>query len=77
MVHFQHDLRGKVRHASTRARLDELIAQNPEHVTMLHRLEEVWDQAEPSDEPMVIGDIPTGDELVAELEQFLRDQRPE
>jgi proteasome assembly chaperone (PAC2) family protein len=62
---------------STRARLDELIAQNPEHVTMLHRLEEVWDQAEPSDEPMVIGDIPTGDELVAELEQFLRDQRPE
>jgi predicted ATP-grasp superfamily ATP-dependent carboligase len=62
---------------STRARLDELIAQNPEHGEMLHRLEEAWDQSEPADEPMAIGDLPSGDELVAELEEFLRDQRPD
>jgi len=62
---------------ATRSRLDELIAQNPEHRAMLGRLEEAWDQAEPADEPMAIGDLPTGDELVAELEEFLRDQRPD
>ena len=62
---------------ATRARLDELIAQNPEHGEMLTRLEEAWDQSEPADEPMAIGDLPSGDELVAELEEFLRDQRPD
>jgi PAC2 family len=62
---------------ATRGRLDELIAQNPEHGAMLSSLEEAWDQAEPADEPMAIGDLPSGDELVAELEEFLRDQRPD
>ncbi|HEX6569233.1 MAG TPA: PAC2 family protein [Acidimicrobiales bacterium] len=62
---------------ATRRRLDELIAQNPEHVAMLHQLEAAWDQSEPADEPIAITDLPTGDELVAELEDFLRDQRPD
>jgi hypothetical protein len=62
---------------ATRNRLDELIAQNGEHVSMLHQLEAAWDRSEPADEPMAITDLPTGDELVAELEQFLRDQRPD
>ena len=62
---------------ATRARLDELIAQNPEHGAMLRQLEAAWDRSEPADEPMAIGDLPTGDELVAELEEFLRDQRPD
>lgn len=63
--------------AATRSRLDELIAQNPEHETMLHQLEAAWEQSEPADTPIGISDLPSGDELVAELEEFLRDQRPD
>jgi hypothetical protein len=62
---------------ATRSRLDELIAQNPEHASMLHQLEVAWEQSEPPAEPMGFSDLPTGDELVAELEEFLRDQRPD
>ena len=62
---------------ATRARLDELIAQNPEHQAMLRQLEAAWEQSEPSVAPLGMSDLPTGDELVAELEEFLRDQRPE
>jgi predicted ATP-grasp superfamily ATP-dependent carboligase len=64
--------------AATRARLDELIAQNAEHAAMLHQLEVAWEQAEPVMEtPFGASDLPSGDELMAELEQFLRDQRPD
>jgi proteasome assembly chaperone (PAC2) family protein len=62
---------------ATRARLDELIAQNPEHQAMLRQLEAAWEQSEPSVEPLGMSDLPTGDELVAELEEYLRDQRPD
>jgi ferric-dicitrate binding protein FerR (iron transport regulator) len=63
---------------ATRARLDELIAQNPEHTAMLRQLEQAWEQAEPAtDTPFAASDLPSGDELMAELEQFLRDQRPD
>jgi predicted ATP-grasp superfamily ATP-dependent carboligase len=64
--------------AATRARLDELIAQNAEHAAMLRQLEVAWEQAEPVMEtPFAASDLPSGDELMAELEQFLRDQRPD
>jgi ferric-dicitrate binding protein FerR (iron transport regulator) len=64
--------------AATRARLDELIAQNPEHAAMLRQLELAWEQAEPVLEtPFAASDLPSGDELMAELEEFLRDQRPD
>lgn len=59
---------------ATRKRLDELIAQNPEHVAMLRQLEAAWDHAQPAEQPIAITDLPSGDELVAELEEFLRDQ---
>jgi predicted ATP-grasp superfamily ATP-dependent carboligase len=59
---------------ATRNRLDELIAQNPEHVAMLHQLETAYEEAE-TPQSFAPEDLPTGDELVAELEQFLRDQR--
>src|SRR5688572_10756900 len=62
---------------ATRSHLDDLIAQNPEHGEMLRRLESAWDESQPAGEPMAIGDLPTGDELVAELEEFLRDQGPD
>jgi predicted ATP-grasp superfamily ATP-dependent carboligase len=66
------DLPGRAE--ATRNRLDELIAQNPEHVAMLRQLETAYEEA---DVPRSFApeDLPTGDELVAELEQFLRDQR--
>jgi predicted ATP-grasp superfamily ATP-dependent carboligase len=66
------DLPGRAE--ATRNRLDELIAQNPEHVAMLHQLETAYEEAE-TPRSFAAKDLPTGDELVAELEQFLRDQR--
>jgi predicted ATP-grasp superfamily ATP-dependent carboligase len=62
---------------ATRSRLDELMAQNPQHSSMLHQLEEAWDSSEPEETPIGPSDLPTGDDLVAELERFLRDQSGE
>jgi predicted ATP-grasp superfamily ATP-dependent carboligase len=62
---------------ATRARLDELMDQNPQHSAMLRQLEEAWDGAEPEETPIGPSDLPTGDDLVAELERFLRDQSGE
>ena len=55
---------------STRARIEELIGGNEEHAAMVHALEMQAD-ASPSIEP-----LPSGDELAAELERFLREQPP-
>ena len=52
---------------ATRARLDDLVARNPEHVTMLEKLEVAYD-----DLLDVRGQLPDGDQLAAELERFLR-----
>jgi predicted ATP-grasp superfamily ATP-dependent carboligase len=61
---------------ATQERLNELMAQNPQHVAMLRQLEEGWDSAEPAEDTTIgLTDLPSGDELAAELEQFLRDQR--
>ena len=45
-----------------RARIDELVQGNDEHVAMVRQLETAYDM------------LPTGDELAAQFEQFLRDQ---
>ncbi|MGH9288396.1 MAG: proteasome assembly chaperone family protein [Acidimicrobiales bacterium] len=66
------DLPGRAE--ATRNRLDELIAQNTEHVAMLRQLETAYEEAG-APQSFAPEDLPTGDELVAELEQFLRDQR--
>jgi hypothetical protein len=57
-----------------RQRLDQLVAGNDEHLSMVAQLEEMYDQTQ--DQPLSLGmqDIPTGDELAAEFERFLRDQ---
>ncbi|MDP6281309.1 MAG: PAC2 family protein [Acidimicrobiales bacterium] len=52
---------------ATRSRLDELVARNPEHVTMLEQLEAAYDDLH---DPA--GRLPTGEDLAAELERFLR-----
>ncbi len=53
---------------ATRTRLDDLVAQNPEHVTMLEKLEAAYDDLHDAR-----GLLPDGEQLAAELERFLRD----
>ena len=53
---------------STRARLDELVGNNDDHQAMLRQLEVQFDADD------MRGPLPSGDDLAAELEQFLRDQ---
>jgi len=52
-----------------RSRVDDLVRNNPDHATMIEQLEQVADE----DEGNSLGDdLPSGDELAAELERFLR-----
>jgi hypothetical protein len=54
----------------SQGKVDQLIAQSAEHVDMVRQLEEQADEmADPLIEP---GGLPSGDELAAELERFLR-----
>jgi PAC2 family len=57
-----------------RQRLDQLVAGNDEHRAMVNQLEELYDQAKQQTDLLGTGGIPTGEELAAEFEQFLRDQ---
>jgi proteasome assembly chaperone (PAC2) family protein len=54
---------------STRERLDELVANSEEHVEMVRQLEAQVDTELSVEDP-----LPMGDDLMAELEQFLREQ---
>lgn len=54
--------------ARTRQRIDDLVAQNPEHAAMVRQLEQM------ADELPTPGPLPSADELAAELEHFLRGQ---
>jgi proteasome assembly chaperone (PAC2) family protein len=56
----------------TRARLDELVANSEEHAALLGQLEAQVDAE--GDRPL--GTIPSGDELAAELERYLREENP-
>jgi hypothetical protein len=60
-----------------RERLDQLVSNNPEHQEMLHKLEQSYDEAMSGSGPIPVTsmDIPTVDEIAAEVEQFLRDQQ--
>ncbi len=58
------------------AQLDALVAGNTEHVTMIRQLESAYE----TDVPEVVRPqtpLPSGDELAAELERFLRSQDDE
>ncbi len=55
---------------STLARLDSLVSNSHEHVEMVHQLEAHVDALEAAERE----GIPSGDELAAELERFLREQ---
>lgn len=56
---------------TTRARLDALISANPEHESMLHQLEAQSDAEPRPDDPAF---YMSGEEIAAELEQFLREE---
>jgi hypothetical protein len=55
----------------TSQRVDQLIASSDDHKQMVRQLEEQIDVAEPQPD---LRNLPSGDELAAELERFLRDQ---
>jgi hypothetical protein len=57
----------------TRTRVDELIAQSSEHKDMVTQLEDNIDAAEGT--PLNLGPLPSGDEIAAELERYLRGER--
>ena len=54
--------------AGTAARIDELVAQNPEHQAMVRQLESIVDQQYFSEQ------LDSADDLEAELEAFLKQQ---
>jgi predicted ATP-grasp superfamily ATP-dependent carboligase len=56
---------------STRRRLDELVANSDEHAALVHQLEAAVDAE--TERPLGPS-IPSGDELAAELERFLREE---
>ena len=55
---------------SSRRQVDQLIAGSSEHEEMVRKLEESIDASEGN--PMGVEEVPTGDEIAAELERFLR-----
>ncbi len=54
---------------TSRERLDELVANSEEHIEMVRQLEAQLDSKVVIEDP-----LPMGDDLMAELEQFLREQ---
>jgi predicted ATP-grasp superfamily ATP-dependent carboligase len=55
---------------SSRRQVDELIADNAEHVAMVRSLEESIDASEGN--ALGVDELPSAEEIAAELEQFLR-----
>jgi hypothetical protein len=55
--------------------VDDLISKSTEHMAMVRQLEHSVDTAEGN--PLDVGQLPTGDELAAELERYLRDEKGE
>lgn len=58
--------------AAMKVRLDELVAGNDEHVAMVRNLEASFDASSAPAPPSAT--LPSGDQLAAEIERFLRDQ---
>lgn len=58
--------------ASTNTRIDELIANSNEHQMLVSQLEQQSDAETSAEEEL--SNLPSGDEIAAELERFLREQ---
>ena len=66
--------------ALAKRRIDDIIAASDEHAEMVRQLESSVDaESGPDDQsgapPLDLSDLPTGDELAAELERFLRGEQ--
>lgn len=66
--------------ADQRKRLDRMVADNPEHENMLTQLEQIFDAAIEQEREAAASGNPdlepvSGDELAAEIQEFLRDQK--
>jgi hypothetical protein len=59
-----------------RERLDQLVSSNPEHSEMLGKLEQAYDAMHSPAAIDIASNLPSADQLAAEVEQFLRDQQP-
>ncbi len=74
------DLRASI--PAQRSRIDAMIADNPEHVSMLQQLEELYDSTtdeqvigvDPAESSGAALEMQSGDDLAAEIQRFLRDQ---
>src|SRR5580658_1304472 len=55
---------------TSRRQVDEVIASNPDHASMVRKLEASLDESEGN--ALGLDDLPSGDEIAAELERFLR-----
>lgn len=60
--------------AASNQQIAQLIAGSEEHAALVRQLELQHDSELPT-EPTEFGDLPSGDELAAELERFLRGER--
>ena len=67
------DLRTAAVH--NKSQLDDLIANSEEHTAMVRQLEEQIDAAEGAQADLDLSRLPSGDEIAAELERFLRGDR--
>lgn len=63
------------REATTqRERLDQLVRSNPEHLEMLSKMEAAYDALRTQTAIDIASDLPSAEQLAAEVEQFLREQ---
>jgi len=60
--------------AATHRQIDQLLAGSEEHIALVQQLESQYDE-EQGASATNFGEIPSGDEIAAELEKFLKDQR--
>lgn len=61
--------------AAAQARIEESIANSPEHQEMVRQLEAQVDSQEPT-QGLDLSSLPSGDEIAAELQRFLRGEQP-
>lgn len=59
----------------TKVQIDQLIASNEEHQAMVRQLEESLDRQD-NEAGMDLQNLPSGEEIAAELERFLRGEGP-
>lgn len=62
--------------SAQRDRLDQLVRSNPEHVEMLSKMEAAYDAIRTQTAIDIASDLPSAEQLAAEVEQFLREQGP-